>query len=157
VRGEPGDPGGRSHLLTGARCTEHVSAVQDTLCTAGLVTTAGAAALRGYMPPYDAAAVARLRAAGALVLGKCNCDAFAMGSTTEASDYQARNRLPVCILTCHIWKAYACVHTQIGSGPVLVSCFVFWGSPTKASEYQARTSAHPCPSVGGMCATSDKP
>ena len=63
---------------------------QDTLCTAGLATTAGAAALRGYVPPYDATAVARLRRAGALVLGKCNCDAFAMGSTTEASDYQVR-------------------------------------------------------------------
>ncbi len=45
------------------------------------------------MPPYDATAVARLRRAGALVLGKCNCDAFAMGSTTEASDYQARLHL----------------------------------------------------------------
>ena len=68
---------------------------QDTLCTAGLQTTAGARVLRGYVPSYDATAVARLRAAGAFVLGKCNCDAFAMGSTTESSDYQVRGRLTV--------------------------------------------------------------
>lgn len=61
--------------------------MQDTLCTAGIQTTAGARVLQGYQPSYDATAVARLKAAGALILGKCNCDAFAMGSTTESSDY----------------------------------------------------------------------
>jgi len=80
---------------------------QDTLCTAGLATTAGAAALRGYVPPYDATAVARLRRAGALVLGKCNCDAFAMGSTTEASAYQARVRRPELVQACTtVHKSY---------------------------------------------------
>ena len=64
--------------------------VQDTLCTAGLETTAGARVLRGYVPSHNATAVARLKAAGAVVLGKCNCDAFAMGSTTESSDYHVR-------------------------------------------------------------------
>ena len=52
------------------------------------------------MPPYDATAVARLRRAGALVLGKCNCDAFAMGSTTEASDYQVRLLLKPHLSAC---------------------------------------------------------
>ncbi len=71
---------------------------QDTLCTAGLQTTAGARVLRGYVPSYDATAVARLRAAGAVLLGKCNCDAFAMGSTTESSDYQVA--LCSCLISC---------------------------------------------------------
>ena len=46
--------------------------------------------LEGYRPPYDATVVAKLRAAGMLLAGKCNCDAFAMGSTTEASDFHVR-------------------------------------------------------------------
>lgn len=64
--------------------------MQDTLCTIGLQTTAGSQVLEGYQPSYDATSVARLRAAGALLAGKCNCDAFAMGSTTESSDYHVR-------------------------------------------------------------------
>lgn len=62
--------------------------LQDTLCTAGMQTTAGARVLKGYVPSYDATSVARLKTAGAVIVGKTNCDAFAMGSTTESSDYQ---------------------------------------------------------------------
>lgn len=43
--------------------------------------------LENYIPPYTATSVERLSAAGAILVGKCNCDAFAMGSTTETSDY----------------------------------------------------------------------
>ena len=59
--------------------------IKDNLCTAGLPTGAGSRILAGYVPPDDATAVARLRAAGAVVLGKTNMDEFAMGSSTEHS------------------------------------------------------------------------
>ena len=61
--------------------------IKDALCTRGLATTSGSKILvregRGWVPPYDATVVARLRAAGALVAGKCNMDEFAMGSSNE--------------------------------------------------------------------------
>jgi aspartyl-tRNA(Asn)/glutamyl-tRNA(Gln) amidotransferase subunit A len=61
--------------------------VKDVLTMRGVVTTAGSKILEGYRPPYDATAVARLEAAGAVVLGKLNCDEFAMGSSNENSAY----------------------------------------------------------------------
>lgn len=63
--------------------------VKDLIVTRGLVTTAGSRILAGWVPPYDATAVERLRAAGAIVLGKTNCDEFGMGSTNEASAWGA--------------------------------------------------------------------
>jgi aspartyl-tRNA(Asn)/glutamyl-tRNA(Gln) amidotransferase subunit A len=62
-------------------------AIKDVLCVRGVETTAGSKILSGFRPPYDATAVARLRAAGAVVLGMTNCDEFAMGSSTENSGY----------------------------------------------------------------------
>ncbi len=63
-------------------------AVKDVLATEGLETTAGSRILQGWHPPYDATAVARLEASGAVVLGKLNCDEFAMGSSNENSAYR---------------------------------------------------------------------
>jgi aspartyl-tRNA(Asn)/glutamyl-tRNA(Gln) amidotransferase subunit A len=62
-------------------------AVKDVLSTHGVPTTCASRMLEGYRPPYDATAVARLESAGAMVLGKTNCDEFAMGGSNENSAY----------------------------------------------------------------------
>ena len=61
--------------------------VKDVLAMQGAPATAGSRILAGYRPPYDATTVAKLDAAGALLLGKLNCDEFAMGSSNENSAY----------------------------------------------------------------------
>ncbi|MGH3545944.1 MAG: Asp-tRNA(Asn)/Glu-tRNA(Gln) amidotransferase subunit GatA [Mycobacteriales bacterium] len=62
-------------------------AVKDIVATLGVETTAASKMLRGWIPPYDATVVTKLRAAGLVMLGKTNLDEFAMGSSTENSAY----------------------------------------------------------------------
>jgi aspartyl-tRNA(Asn)/glutamyl-tRNA(Gln) amidotransferase subunit A len=62
--------------------------IKDVLVTRGVRTTAGSKILGNYIPPYDCTAVSRMEAAGAVVLGKLNCDEFAMGSSNENSAWK---------------------------------------------------------------------
>ena len=71
-------------------------ALKDMIVTKGLPTTAGSKILAGWVPPYDAHVVEKLHAAGAIVLGKVNCDEFGMGSSTERSAFKK---------TCNPWDA----------------------------------------------------
>jgi aspartyl-tRNA(Asn)/glutamyl-tRNA(Gln) amidotransferase subunit A len=75
-------------------------AIKDNLCTRGVPTTCGSRILAGWQPPYTATVVERITAAGGVVVGKANCDEFAMGSSTENSAFGATrnphdlNRVP---------------------------------------------------------------
>jgi aspartyl-tRNA(Asn)/glutamyl-tRNA(Gln) amidotransferase subunit A len=104
--------------------------IKDMLCTEGLETTACSNILKGFIPPYSSTVVERMKAAGAVVVGKTNCDEFAMGSSNENSCFG---------VVQNPWKSgYVAGGSSGGSAAAIAArlCFATIGTDTGGSIRQ---------------------
>ena len=116
---------GRGGLLCGLPLS-----IKDVLCTSGMPTTCGSKILQGFVPPYDAAVIERLKKEDSVLLGKVAMDEFAMGSTSENCAYQVPE---------NPWKpGYVCGGSSGGSAVSVASgeCLASLGSDTGGSIRQ---------------------